>query len=280
MCVIAAKYFFDIGWVGVKNRDRNYIPEISFKFSKASNIDRLLFIDDMTGYMEGMNSKGIGILGTSLMTQDDELEYSTHNETGKNDGMRIKNALAEKTVEKVAQALIDEELTGATIVFDSEKLFLIEAYMNDGKYIYDMEEIKQNKTVARTNHGIWLKGAGYQLGIDSSQDLSRQSSESRLKQAQEILKTAKTPQDIIDGMCMQPDKKNTQMNILRTTTDRKKMRTTAQEMIIPIESTFFLRPIQSKLEFDFWKLNQLEPDMWVQILSNRSLKYPPLEGMD
>jgi len=24
MCVIAAKYFEDFGWVGVKNRDRNY----------------------------------------------------------------------------------------------------------------------------------------------------------------------------------------------------------------------------------------------------------------
>lgn len=31
MCIIVAKYFDKVGWVGVKNRDRNYVPEISFK---------------------------------------------------------------------------------------------------------------------------------------------------------------------------------------------------------------------------------------------------------
>jgi len=70
------------------------------------------------------------------------------------------------------------------------------------------------------------------------------------------------------------------MNVLRTTTDRKMMRTTAQEMIIPIERTFFLRPVQTKMEIDFWRLNQLKQDMWVEILSNRSLSAPPHEGMD
>jgi hypothetical protein len=100
-----------------------------------------------------------------------------------------------------------------------------------------------------------------------------------MKQAEAVLKRAKTPQDIIDGLCAQPNK-NTQMNALRTTTDRKMMRTTAQEMIIPIERTFFLRPVQVKIAIDFWKMNQEEPDMWLEVLSNRSLKSPPLEGMD
>jgi len=279
MCIVVAKYFYDIGWVGVKNRDRNYIPEIEFKFSKVNGNDRLLFVDTMTGYMEGMNIHGVGILGTSLMVLDDETAMDERNTSAKGDGERIKAALAEKTAEKAAQAVVDEELTGCTILFDQETCYLVEGSLQDGKYIYDMGEIKQSQTVARTNHGIWLDWAGYQYGVDKAQDLSRESSEARLKQAQAVVKNAKTPQDLIDGLCAQPNK-NTQMNALRTTTDRKKMRTTAQEMIIPIENTFYLRPVQSKLEFDFWKLNQEEPDMWIEILSNRSLSHPPETGMD
>jgi hypothetical protein len=279
MCVAVAKYFYDTGWVLVKNRDRNYIPIISFKFSKKDGLDRLIFLDDMTGYMEGMNINGVGILSTSLMVIDDEEVIKNKSDSAKSDGEKIVVSLAEKTAEKAAQSVVDEQLTGCTIIADQESCYLVEASIQDGKYVYDMGEIKQNQTVARTNHGIWLDWAGYQYGVDEKQDLSRKSSEARLKQAQAVVKNAKTPQDIIDGLCQQPND-DTQMNVLRTTTNRKMMRTTAQEMIIPIENTFYLRPIQSKLEFDFWKLNQEEPDMWVEILSNRSLSHPPESGMD
>ena len=64
------------------------------------------------------------------------------------------------------------------------------------------------------------------------------------------------------------------MNPLRTTTDTKKMRTTAQELIIPGEQTFYLRPIQSKLDIDFWRINQNKDDLWVEILSNRVMRKP------
>ena len=281
MCTMAAKYFYDIGWCAVKNRDRNYIPDVTFKLGKTNGMDRLLFYDEMTDYQEGFNSMGVSILSTSLMVIDDEEVIASPNQGGAGDGAKIKEALAEKNPEKAAQAVIDLELTGHTFVFDQDRLFAVEAYLDTetNKYYYDMEEIKRSQTIARTNHGIWLEKAGYQLGIDKNQDLSRKSSESRMKQAEAVLKRAKTPQDIIDGMCGQPNK-NTQMNVLRTTTDRKMMRTTAQEMIIPIESTFFLRPVQTKMEIDFWRLNQLKQDMWVEILSNRSLSAPPHEGMD
>ena len=279
MCIIVAKYFYDTGWVGVKNRDRNYTPEISFRFSKKNNLDRLIFNDDMTGYMEGMNINGVGILSTSLMVIDDEEVIKTRSDSAKSDGEKIIASLAEKNAEKAAQAVVDEGLTGCTIIFDQEECYLVEACMKDDKYVYDMGQIKQSQTVARTNHGIWLDWAGYQYGVDEKQDLSRESSESRLKQAQAVAKSAKTPQDIIDGLAQQPNI-DTQMNALRTTTSRKMMRTTAQEMIIPIENTFYLRPVSSHLHFDFWKLNQEEPDMWVEILSNRALKHNPITGMD
>jgi hypothetical protein len=64
---------------------------------------------------------------------------------------------------------------------------------------------------------------------------------------------------------------NPQLNVMRTSTERKKMRTTAQEMVIPWENTLFVRPVASHMTFDFWKLNQADADTWVEILSNRAL---------
>jgi hypothetical protein len=64
---------------------------------------------------------------------------------------------------------------------------------------------------------------------------------------------------------------NPQLNVLRTADEKKQMRTTSQIMIIPEEKTFFIRPVQSHMTFNFWELNKPENDLWVEILSNRVL---------
>ena len=62
---------------------------------------------------------------------------------------------------------------------------------------------------------------------------------------------------------------NGQLNPVRTTNARKKMRTTAQLLIIPSELTMKIRPVQSKLIVDLWDLNKQNSKTWVEILSNR-----------
>jgi hypothetical protein len=64
---------------------------------------------------------------------------------------------------------------------------------------------------------------------------------------------------------------NPAMNIMRHQSGNKKMRTTAQEMIVPSERTLYCRPISSHIEFDFWELNKPDRNCWVEILSNRAL---------
>ena len=76
MCVVVAKYFDNLGWVGVKNRDRNYIPEISLKSLQTDGTEIMLFWDDITQYCEGFNSGGGCILSASLMVLDDEKEIT------------------------------------------------------------------------------------------------------------------------------------------------------------------------------------------------------------
>ena len=62
MCIVIAKHFKDLGWVGVKNLDRSYKPEMSIKKSFRRDIERLLLWDEGTHWTEGVNEYGIAII--------------------------------------------------------------------------------------------------------------------------------------------------------------------------------------------------------------------------
>jgi hypothetical protein len=255
VCVIAAKYFPDIGWVGVKQRDRNYVPKLDFQRDTTNGIERLMYTDEMTGYREGLNSNGICILSASLKVTDDEKEIEKSSSKHSGDGVRISKALTQPTITRAVKSCLDSKLTGNTIIFDKDRLFLIEACTKpceEGEtsdYTYKLKEIKKDDTVARTNHGIDLKWAGYQPVGDSAEKLSRKSSEARLKIARAIVNKAKTPEQIMDLLTTQFSK-DPQMNATRTSSGPKKMRTTAQIMMIPSKDTLYLRPVASRIDID------------------------------
>jgi hypothetical protein len=275
MCIVAAKFFPEIGWVAIKNRDRNYIPELSFKREDIEGKERLLYKDDITQYREGLNDKGVCILSASLLVIDDEKEIKEPNRSHSKDGDRISKALKCSTVSEAVKSLIKSKLTGNTLILDRDNLVLMEASNRDGKdgkkeFVFTVKNIPKSETVVRTNHGIELPWAGYQNSGSENEKLSRKSSESRLKIAEKVVKEAKTPQAILDLLCKKYDE-DPQMNPLRTTTDQKKMRTTSQIMLIPSEKTMYVRPIQSSISYNFWKMDDPEADTWVEILSNKPL---------
>ena len=273
MCVIVAKYFDGIGWAGAKNRDRNYTPVLDFIEDEQAGMDRMMMHDQITGYKEGINSKGVSILNTSLDVYDDESEVEAGTAKTSPDGKTISEALLKPTAAEAARVIVKRKMGGCTIVFDQDTMFLIEASDWDGKkpYQYVAKQIPKNQLVARTNHGIWLSDAGYQRKeSNKSETLSRISSESRLAQAQAVVEAAKDPEDLVDGLC-QVYVNDPQLNIMRTSTERKKMRTTSQELCVPKEKTLYCRPVSSHLEFDFWSLNRPTTNVWVEILSNRAL---------
>lgn len=273
MCVIIAKYFKGIGWAGAKNRDRNYTPTLSFIDSKGINVDRMMMHDEVTGYKEGLNSKGVSILNTSLDIYDDESEVDAGTAKTSPDGIHISRALLKSNPLDAVKVLVKSKIGGCTIVFNSDELYLIEASDQDGTKPYDyiVKKISPNKTIARTNHGIWLDWAGYQRKpTNKSETLSRISSESRLLQAQAVVDGSKTPEDLVDGMC-KVYINDSQLNIMRTSTENKKMRTTSQQLCVPKQKTLYCRPVSSNLKFDFWHLNRPDTNVWVQLLSNRAL---------
>lgn len=273
MCVIVAKYFPGTGWAGAKNRDRNYTPTLDFIESSENGIDRMMMHDQVTGYKEGINSRGISILNTSLDVYDDESEVEAGTVDVSPDGRVISQALLADSVPAAVDVLIQGRLGGCTIVFDRETLYLLEASDQDGTrpFRYRADVVPHDHLLARSNHGIWLPKAGYQRDpSNSSHTLSRISSEARLVQAESVVQSARRPQDLADGLC-QVYIRDPQLNIMRTSTERKKMRTTSQQLCVPSERTLYCRPVSSHLQFDFWNLNQPENRVWVEIMNNRAL---------
>jgi hypothetical protein len=273
MCVIVAKYFDGIGWAGAKNRDRTYTPELDFIESEKGDIDRMMMHDLITGYKEGINSRGVSILNTSLDVGNDESEVESGKVKSSPDGRIIALALTQPTAEQAARVIVNRQLVGCTMVFDQENMILIEASNWDGKrpYRFKAKRIPKTETVARTNHGVWMPTAGMQrTPRDRQKSLDRVSSESRLLLAQAVVESARTPQDLVDGMC-RIFVNHPQLNILRTSTNGRKMRTTSQQLCVPKERTLYCRPVSSHMKFDFWSLNRPTTDVWVEIMSNREL---------
>ncbi len=273
MCVIIAKYFDGIGWAGAKNRDRTYIPELEFIEDESEDTDRMMMHDLTTGYKEGINSRGVSILNTSLDVGNDEAEVETGKVKSSPDGRIIAEALTLPTAEEAARFLIKNQLCGCTMIFDKDDMILIEASNWDGKrpYRFRARRIPKTQTVARTNHGVWMPTAGMQRSPrDKQKTLDRISSESRLLLAEEVVRQAQRPEDLVDGMC-RVYINDPQLNILRTSTNGRKMRTTSQQLCVPQEKTLYCRPVSSHMKFDFWSLNRPTTDVWVELMSNREL---------
>jgi hypothetical protein len=233
----------------------------------------MMMHDLVTGYKEGINSRGVSILNTSLDVGNDETEVESGRVKTSPDGTMIAEALSLPTAEAAAKFLVKQRLCGCTMVFDQDDMILIEASNWDGKrpYRFRARRIPKTQTVARTNHGVWMPTAGMQRSPrDRQQTLDRISSESRLLLAEAVVKAAQKPEDLVDGMC-QVYINDPQLNILRTSTDGRKMRTTSQQLCVPQEQTLYCRPVSSHMKFDFWSLNRPNTGVWVEIMSNRKL---------
>lgn len=273
MCIIAAKYFPGVGWAGAKNRDRKYIPTLDFIEDTHRGVSRMMMHDRVTGYREGINSRGISILNTSLDVGDDEPDVDSGRAKVSPDGLTIARALLEQDPRSAARVLIQRRLVGCTMVFDRDRMYLIEASDRDGTapYKYRVQQIPRSETVVRTNHGIWLPWASFQRRSDDAQQTrDRISSEARLLQAQMVAQQAREPEDLVDGMCrVYVD--HPQLNIMRYSTEPKSFRTTCQLLCVPQQRTLYCRPVSSNLHFDFWDLNRPDTNVWVEILSNRAM---------
>ena len=291
MCVIAVKYFKETGWVGSKNRDRNYLPEIEIVQSNKRKIQRLYIDDELTRYTEGLNEYGVSILSAALSVKSDEKEADKVEPGQRDDGYMspddktIRTALFEKTPSAAVKVLIKRKLAGATIVFNEKECWILEAGFNVRKedatddnprvYMHQLERL-QNKVgnfIVRTNHGELVPELGYQEDNgDPEKDEARESSEKRRDYAFASVKKVKDPQEMMNAIALKEVDKNPFMNPVRTgDPDKGDMVTTGQMMIVPSEKTLHYRPLYSDISVKYSTLNGPEAKTFFEIISSRDL---------
>ena len=289
MCVVAVKYFDGVGFVGAKNRDRNYLPSIQIIQSNRTGVQRL-YIDDLKSrYTEGLNEFGLCILSASLSVKSDEKEgdkvdayQRKRNDPGfmSPDGKTIRDALLLKKPMQAINLLIERELSGCTVVFNAEECYLLEGGYtvkkedatkeNPREYRHKVLRVKDQ--IVRTNHGILIP----ELGYDSNSEdpyfkKSRKSSEMRLKYSSNSVSRNDKPLDMLDAISVSPDK-DTFMNPVRTGDPSKgDMVTTGQLMLVPKDRTLHYRPLFSEVQFKYSKLNGPEAKTFFEIISSKKL---------
>lgn len=290
MCVIAVKYFKDIGWVGAKNRDRNYQPKINIVQSNRMGVQRLYIDDDLTRYTEGLNEFGVCILSAALSVKDDEKE-SEKIEPGQRkkgymspDGKTIRDALLSKSPSDAVKKIIERELAGCTFVFNAKECYIIESGFTvkkadasknrPRKYVHTVKKLDavDGNFAVRTNHGIELPQLGYQPNSDDKEKaLSRKSSEMRKKYAHSSIAKCSDPNKIMNALAVFPDK-NEFMNPIRLgDVSKGEMVTTGQLQLVPFENTMHYRPIYSHIEVKYNKINSPESKTFFEIISSRKL---------
>ena len=291
MCVIAVKYFKDVGWVGSKNRDRNYLPEIKIVQSNRKGLQRLFIDDELTRYTEGLNEYGVSILSAALAVKDDEKEADKV-EPGQRDddfmspdGKAIRNALIMKTPRAALKSLIEAELSGATIIFNEKECYLLESGFNvrkddatpdnPRKYIYETQRLenKVGNFIVRTNHGELIPELGYQRNNgDKDKDEARKSSEFRRKYAMQSVKKVTDPAEMMNAIAIKEADKDPFLNPIRVgNPDKGDMVTTGQLMLAPSEKTMHYRPLYSEVAVKYSTLNGPKAKTFFEIISSRDL---------
>ena len=275
-----AKYLPDLGWIGVKNRDRGYYPMINIRKSRKNSIERIYIWDETTGYTEGLNEYGVCIMSASMATISDEKGQGTTAHEGTRgdyvspDGKKIRTAMLSRDCNSAIRSLIDTNLTGHTLIFDTNRCYMLESGYRNGDFVHKVEEIVKPQTCVRTNHGILLPWAGYQrVDDDPGHSRKRVSSEVRKIKAELGLQTANTLDECMEAILDHSDP-NPQLNPCRRDDRDGYMKTTGQLALVPSQKTLYYRPIWSGINFAYDKLNGADERCFFEVLSQR-----PLHGL-
>ena len=144
-----------------KNRDRKYTPSIAIirKLSKRG-IEIVLMHDKTSGFVEGMNEYGIGVVNSTLLNVDDSDKKSGYN---KKQGNIVHRALCCRTLQDAVDIICYHKggLEGHTIVSDGNKMYHIEHARNQLPHILELDPY--SKFSVHTNHGVKYPDSGFEV---------------------------------------------------------------------------------------------------------------------
>lgn len=164
----------------VKNRDRVYKPNIIIIHELVDGVELAYIKDLKTGWIEGLNGNGIGIINSTLNRNDGK--YKVNKSYLKMKKNRILDALHETSAKKIINEIIENKkqipfLEGHSLIVCDDKCLHIENNV-DNKYVIS----KITETSVFTNSGKNFTDAGFTKGKKGlSSFLRRKNIEMELK---------------------------------------------------------------------------------------------------
>jgi len=284
-CIIASGRF-DGKKCLFKNRDRNYLPRVRIYHTLIDGVEVVYMEDEITGWTEGMNEYGIGIVNSALAVAADEKEgvkkvkksKKFEKDDDKTSAKRkkiIKNeermleALSKNNIKDAVNIIKDylNGLPGHTIIATPNDTVSVEFTKESEKPYVGL--LKEDKKHIRTNHGIHLPKEGYR----PSDGVSYYSSHVREEQAIKIINTVNNPEDIAPSIYGKRFKKiDDPMAMVRDTSN---MKTTSQMVLnlSDLEMLFYIIP--DKVKFLGYK-NEL-PKNYEPKIKVRVFKFSKIE---
>jgi cation transport regulator ChaC len=224
----------------LKVRDRNYAPRIKVVREMIAGTEIAHLFDTWTGWSEGVNEYGIGVVSSALMVLQDEGEKKEPTGNSRN-GKRIRQVLGASDMDEAIEIAMTALVSGCTFISNGDRTALIEYHPNLGEDPV-LKVLKKGKDTVRTNHGIFLSGAGYTSGDDLK------SSKKRKLTTEKILKDLTSIDDFAPAIARGRDLKDlsSPLNPVRATDN---MSTSTQIVTVPAEKEIRIYLIPGEVDF-------------------------------
>jgi hypothetical protein len=157
----------------IKNRDRTYNPKIEIIHEIINGMEVVYINDLITGWREGMNELGVGLVNSSLSTSHDD-NKSIHQRIKKNPnlldfykskikGNAIYNILVDRNFErKIYECLKHDNCSniaeGHNLIVTKHDVFHVEKFKDKNVNDFFINKLNDNSTIVFTNHSIHGSG--------------------------------------------------------------------------------------------------------------------------
>ena len=252
-----------------KSRDRNYHARVKIVRDLHDDGTEVVYFEDLdTGYAEGMNSHGLGVVNSALSISDDEkAKDKTKAKVTSDDGPRMIQALKYSSIDDAVKSLVGYMggIKGHTFVGTPKAVYSIEMSSEHTPVINRLDPTTGFDV--RTNHGINHDGAGY---TPDRRPEDYMSSKIRKSQAEVELSDINGFEDVAPALAKQHFDHGSNDNMLRRVPSKTGMVTTSQvAMHLPKkEFVFYYFP----KECDYEGLVDLTPDDYEPQINVRVVK--------
>jgi cation transport regulator ChaC len=223
----------------LKVRDRNYVPRIKVIREMQNGTEIAHLFDTWTGWSEGVNEYGIGVVSSALMVVQDEGEKKEPTGRSRN-GKRIRQILGATDMDEAIEYAMSALVSGCTFISDGKRSVLVE-YEPKTSDAPVLKTLKNGKNTVRTNHGVFLSGAGYTSGEDLK------SSKTRKRTTEKALKDVTSIDDLAPAIARTRAKDRAHpFNPVRATDN---MSTSTQIVTLPAQKELRIYLIPDEVDF-------------------------------